>query len=72
MAEIDSKAIKLKNAVIVIHGWSAGTAILNVTATEGSCPEANHASIWIDDDEIESVVALLRSYKFGAEPGATR
>lgn len=56
MVELQSRTIKTKNALITVHGYSAGTVILNVT----SCDDvSNHAAIWLNLNELADISELL-------------
>lgn len=57
--EVKSQTIRLKNAIVTIHGWSAGTAILTIGSTRE--PE-NHAQIWVGYDELEGLSDMLRKF----------
>lgn len=51
ISEQTSRTFKLKNALVTIHGWSAGTAILNVTSTK----EPTHISVWVSPPELRDL-----------------
>lgn len=60
MKKIESKALKLANAVVLVHEWSAGTAILSVTGTKEPW---QHTAIWVNEDEVTAVVELLQDWR---------
>jgi hypothetical protein len=56
--EVKSRTIKLKNAMVTVHGYSSGTVVFNMTSRKEDC---QHAAIWINTDELNDLSDLLRS-----------
>lgn len=61
--EVLSKSYRLNNAVVTLHAFSAGTGVLNITATEGTCPEMNRCSIWVNTNEMDELADALKGFK---------
>lgn len=60
MGEQYSRTLKLKNALVTLHGWSNGTSILHVCETQG---HGRSAGVWVNHDEIEELIEVLQSYR---------
>lgn len=43
---------RIVNAIVTLHGFSAGTAILNITSTK---EHGNHVSIWVSPEELKQI-----------------
>lgn len=57
MDEKNSHTYKTTNALITIHGFTPGTAILSITGIKDS---SNHAGVWMSPTELRELgIALL-------------
>ena len=66
MSEVNSQSWKLRNAIVTIHDFSAGTAILNITVTTGPTP--SHAAVWVSPTELRELASAFNNY--AADMGA--
>lgn len=60
MEEKSSRTWKTKNALVTVHGFSAGTAILNIQVFTGDSP--NRAAVWMSPEELRDLGLAISAY----------
>lgn len=53
-----SDTLKLPNALITLHGWTPGTAILNVSVTEGNLA-GRTVPVWVSSADMKALADML-------------
>lgn len=59
MKNLRSRTVRLKNAIVILHEYSAGTAILHI---DGTSEDGDHAAIWVNLDELDDLANMLRDF----------